>query len=78
MEEAILMEFREDLKGEAKAATKTLSNYRANGQPDVRAGRAESTSPVSSDERDDAVLQMLESSAPDRIERARAIGQQQI
>jgi hypothetical protein len=78
MEEAILMEFREDLKGEAQAATKTLSNYRANGQPDVRAGRAEATSPISSDERDDAVLRMLESSAPDRIERARAIGQQQI
>ena len=78
MEEAILMEFREDLKGEARAATKTLSNYRANGQPDVRAGRAESTSPISSDERDDAVLRMLESSVPDRIERARAIGQQQI
>lgn len=78
MEEAIMLEFREDLKGEARAATKTLSNYRTNGQPDVRAGRAESTSPVSSDERDDAVLRMLESSAPDRIERARAIGQQQI
>ena len=78
MEEAILMEFREDLKGEAQAATKTLSNYRTNGQPDVRAGRAEATSPISSDERDDAVLRMLESSAPDRIERARAIGQQQI
>lgn len=78
MEDAVLMEFREDLKGEAQAASKSLKTYRDNGQPDVRAGRAESTAPVSSDEREDAVLRMLESSAPDRIEKARAIGQQQI
>ena len=78
MEDAVLLEFREDLKGEAQAASKSLKSYRDNGQPDVRASRVESTSPISSDERDDAVLQMLESSAPDRIEKARAIGQQQI
>lgn len=75
MEEAILMEFKGEITDKVKTAKKSVSHLRNAGQPTVRpkAPRAE-TQYSSNEEREDAVLKILESDDPDRFQRARALG----
>lgn len=74
MEDAILLEFRDDLAGQARTDRQRVRNLRDSGQPTVRS-RPEATPTYStSEEREDAVLNILESNDPDKYARARAIG----
>lgn len=74
MEDAILLEFRDDLAGQARTDRQRVRDLRDSGQPTVRP-RPEATPTYStSEEREDAVLRILESNDPDKYARARAIG----
>ena len=75
MEEAVLLEFRGEIKETAQAAKRSLNGYRDQGQPVVRAKPSTPAQQYSSpSEKEDAVLRILESDDPDRFQRARAIG----
>lgn len=74
MEEAILLEFRGELASEAKQSRDRVASYRQTGMPTARP-RPEATPVYSTpEERQDAVLRILESNDPDKYARARAIG----
>ena len=74
MEEAILLEFRGELASEARESKDRVAVYRERGMPSVKP-RPEATPTYSTpEERQDAVLKILESNDPDKYARARAIG----
>jgi len=74
MEEAILLEFRGELASESRQHKDRVAHLRQNGMPSVKA-RPEATPTYSTpEERQDAVLKILESNDPDKYARARAIG----
>ena len=74
MEEAILLEFRGELATEAKQSKDRVASLRQAGMPTARP-RPEANPVYSTpEERQDAVLKILESNDPDKYERARAIG----
>lgn len=75
MEEAVLLEFRGEIKETAQAAKRSLNGYRDQGQPSVKPQPTTPQQQYSSpSEKEDAVLRILESDDPDRFQRARAIG----
>lgn len=75
MEEAVLLEFRGEIKESTQEAKRSLNGYRSKGQPEVRPRPSTPQQQYSSpSEREDAVLKILESDDPDRYQRARAIG----
>jgi hypothetical protein len=75
MEEALLLEFKGQITEEVKTAKKSIRGLRDSGQPDVRPKAKPAQREFSSiEEKEDAVLKILESDAPDRFARARAIG----
>ena len=74
MEEAILLEYRGELASEAKQSRDRVASLRQTGMPTARP-RPEATPVYSTpEERQDAVLKILESNDPDKYARARAIG----
>jgi len=74
MEDAILLEFRDDLANQARADRRRVRDLREDGMVTTRS-RPEPTPVYSTpEEREDAVLRILESNDPDKYKRARAIG----
>ena len=74
MEDAILLEFRDELTQQARESKSRVATLRDQGQPTARS-RPEATPVYSTpEEREDAVLRILESNDPDKYARARAIG----
>ena len=74
MEDAILLEFRDELTQQARESKSRVTSLRDYGQPTARS-RPEATPVYSTpEEREDAVLRILESNDPDKYARARAIG----
>ena len=74
MEEAIGLEFREDFRKEAQSAQKVMKRYQRNGMPDSPKRQRTPAKEMTMEEREAAVLDMLESDIPDRVQRAREIG----
>jgi hypothetical protein len=74
MEEAIALEFRDELRSEAKSATNTLKRYQRNGMSDTPKRQRTTKREMTDEEREDAVLELLESDIPDRLERAKEMG----
>lgn len=74
MEEAIVLEFRDELSKEAKSANATIKRYQRNGLPDSPKRQRKPDKSLSVDEREDAILDMLDSDHPDRMQRAKEIG----
>ena len=75
MEEAITLEFRDELSKEAKSAQKTIKRYQRNGLPDSpKRQRKAKNAEMSQEEREDAILDLLESDDPHRLQRARELG----
>ena len=75
MEEAITLEFRDELSKEAKSAQQTIKRYQRNGLPDSpkRQRKAKSVD-MSQEEREDAILELLDGDHSDRLQRARVLG----
>ena len=74
MEEAIALEFRRDFREEAQSANKTVKRYKRNGMPDAPKRQRTPSKEMTMEEREAAVLDMLESDIPDRVQRAKEIG----
>lgn len=74
MEEAIVLEFRDELRSEAVSAQETIKKYQRNGMPDTPKRQKTPGKELSQEEREDQVLAMLESDHPDRIQRAKELG----
>jgi hypothetical protein len=74
MEEAIALEFREDFRKEAQSANQTMKRYQRNGMPDSPKGQRTQSREMTMEEKEAAVLDLLESDIPDRVQRAREIG----
>ena len=74
MEDAIAFEFRDQIRAEAESAQTSLRNLRQNGVVSKPAGAQPSGTEPSADEIEDQILALLESDAPDRMERARMLG----
>ena len=75
MEEAITLEFRDELSKEAKSAQKTIKRYQRNGLPDSpKRQRKAKDADMSQEEREDAILELLDGDHPDRLQRARELG----
>lgn len=72
MEDAIAFEFRNEIRQQASEANTKLRNLRTNGTP-VKAKGAQAQPEMSAEELEDQVLQLLESGAPDAVERARRL-----
>lgn len=78
MEDAVLMEFRDDISRDVKTKRESLRDFKQAGQPDVRPARQVRQEPSTNAEREDMVLRILESDDPDRFQRAKAIGRPNI
>ena len=74
MEEAITLEFRDELSKEAKSAKKTITRYKRNGLPDSPKRQRKPDKSLSQEEREDAILNLLDGDSPDRMQRARELG----
>lgn len=74
MEDAVLLEFQGQITEAVKSNTERIRNLRDVGMPDTQPRHQ--TAPVygTPEERQDAVLRILESDDPDKYRRARAIG----
>jgi len=73
MEDAIAFEFRDQIRAEAESAKTNLRNLRKNGAPSRPTGATPPEPGISSDEMEDRILELLESDAPDRVQRARLL-----
>ena len=73
MEDAIAFEFRDQLKQEAESAKTQIRNLRNNGTPAKATGATPDAPALSGEEIEDQILAILESDAPDRVERARRL-----
>jgi hypothetical protein len=73
MEDAIAFEFREELRKQADEANKTVRNLRSNGVPSKPNGAPQPNAAVDMNALEDQVLAILESGAPDAVERARRL-----
>lgn len=74
MEEAIVLEFRDELRSEAVSAQETIKKYQRNGLPDTPKRQKAPSKELSHEEREDQILALLESDLPDRIQRAKELG----
>lgn len=74
MEDAILLEFKDEYRDRAAKSKSQIRNYRDSGQMTAQSARPDSPEYSSAEERQDAVLRILESNDPDKYKRARAIG----
>jgi hypothetical protein len=74
MEDAIAVEFSSEFRDAAQKVTAKIRKQQRNGLPETSSSRPESEVPLSADDQEDRILELLESDAPDRYERARALG----
>ena len=74
MEEAIILEFRDVLKQEVTSAQKTIKRMQRNGHSSSPKRQKQQDRTLTAEQREDAVLELLESGDPDRLERARQMG----
>jgi len=74
MEDAISVEFAGQFRETAQKASDTIRKQQRNGLPQAGGSRPEPEAALSSEEREDRVLEILESDDPDRFEKARALG----
>lgn len=74
MEDAILLEFRDDIAQQAKQTKQQVRNFRDDGLPTATRSNPEPRTYSTPEERQDAVLRMLESDDPNKVAKARAIG----
>ena len=74
MEEAIVLEFRDELRSEAASAQEQIKKYQRNGLPDTPKRQKAPGKELSAEERENEILALLESDLPDRLERARELG----
>ena len=74
MEDAIAFEFRDQYKEQAQSAKKTIRSLRANGSPSNSKGASSQSPGTTSGNLEDDILNLLESGAPDRLQRARELG----
>ena len=73
MEDAIAFEFRDQYRSEAQSAQQQIRNLRTNGSPSRPQGAAPEAV-ADADQLEDQILALLESDAPDRLQRARMLG----
>lgn len=73
MEDAIAFEFRDQIRAEAESAKTEIRNLRNNGTPAKATGAAPEAPALSGEELEDQILAILESDAPDKVERARRL-----
>lgn len=73
MEDAIAFEFRNELREQAESAQTSLRNLRNNGVASKPSGAQPESTGMSAEEIEDQVLALLESDAPDKVERARRL-----
>lgn len=73
MEDAIAFEFRDQMRGEAESAQQTIRNLRNNGAPSTPTGAQPDSTGLSGEELEDQILALLESDAPDKVDRARRL-----
>lgn len=74
MEDAVLLEFQGQITDAVKSDTERIRNLRDSGMPNTAARQQATPSFSTTEERQDAVLKLLESDDPDKYRRARAIG----
>ena len=74
MEDAIAFEYRDQYKEQARSAKDTVRSFRANGSSSDSKGTQAKTKERSSEQVEDDILNLLESDAPDRLERAKLLG----
>ena len=74
MEDAIAFEFRDQIRAEAESAQNSLRNLRKNGVASKPSGAQPAAPEMTSEQIEDQILELLESDAPDRLERARLLG----
>jgi hypothetical protein len=74
MEDAIAVEFSSEFRDAAQKVTAKIRKQQRNGLPETSSSRPELEVPLSADDQEDRILELLESDAPDRYERARALG----
>jgi len=74
MEEALLLEFKGEITDKVKETKKSVRHLKDSGQPSVRPKQPKPQRQYSQEEREDAVLKILESDDPDKFKRARALG----
>ena len=73
MEDAIAFEFRDQIRAEAESAQTSLRNLRNNGVASKPNGAQPEAPEPSTEEVEDQILALLESDAPDRVQRARML-----
>jgi hypothetical protein len=74
MEDAIAVEFSGEFRETAQKASDKIRKQQRNGLPQATSSRPDPRVALSADEREDRILEILESDEPDRYEKARALG----
>lgn len=74
MEDAIAVEFSGEFRDAAQKVTEKIRKQQRNGLPEGSSSRPEPAATMSADDQEDRILELLDSDAPDRYERARALG----
>jgi len=76
MEDAIAVEFSGEFRETAQKASDSIRKQQRNGLPEATSSRPDPRAALSAEEREDRILEILESDEPDRYEKARALGGQ--
>ena len=74
MEDAIAVEFSGEFRKTAQKASDKIRKQQRNGLPQASSPSSEPEATMSADDQEDRILELLDSDAPDRFERARALG----
>jgi len=76
MEDAIAVEFSGEFRETAQKASDKIRKQQRNGLPEATSSRPDPRAALSAEEKEDRILEILESDEPDRYEKARALGGQ--
>ena len=76
MEDAIAVEFSGEFRETAQKASDEIRKQQRNGLPEATSSRPDPRAALSAEEKEDRILEILESDEPDRYEKARALGGQ--
>ena len=76
MEDAIAVEFSGEFRETAQKASDEIRKQHRNGLPEATSSRPDPRAALSAEEKEDRILEILESDEPDRYEKARALGGQ--
>ena len=74
MEDAIAVEFSGEFRETAQKASDEIRKQQRNGLPEATSSRPDPRAALSAEEKEDRILEILESDEPDRYEKARALG----